>query len=387
MLKKQNFKFHVDTTFSSFLLYQLFDFFVNFEDSYLRLAVSLMQSAPTSSGTDGQRQDVSSGGGDGHAEFVASIGMQPTLLFGLFIASYVCFMVFMVPNASNQTQQQSYPTHKLFFCFNVISLIVNFSVFVNEFLIHQTKSIVLKIILAILLWLTGTRSLSVVWIFCWVQAYLFFQSAFHTLRCGHDSMRVLHLSFHLLCGLVKPWVGSTLAGFSSIMALHSYIDQVVSVYFMFRSTLEALYVRGEDPQELEKESLGTKVKTKVVTNASAMCWDTFGIALQDLKPTIERIILYYVLWQYNFTLVQVVKVFGRDSSLFPAYSDWFKAWILTFLAYTIIALAFVVARGVHDPNSDPVVFPLVQQDEMFSIRPDVHFTHHNHPSVLKYRRK
>ncbi len=167
------------------------------------------------------------------------INMNAPFLVLVVTASYVIGILLYAPTfTSGPTPPTKYPTHKLFFWFGACSLIVNFYLFVTAFLVTQAQNRLLQILVSGL-GLGEKGGITVCWIFCWIRVMQFFQEAFRIFSLEHDNVRTMQILYHILTGLVKPWVtlAATTEAMKPLVVIHSVFDIAISFYFSFEAQI------------------------------------------------------------------------------------------------------------------------------------------------------
>ena len=213
---------------------------------------------------------------------------------------------------------KKYPTNKVFFCFAVASLIVNFYLFVNPFMITQSRNRVLKIVSYFASDGEDKKTvMTICWIFCWFRAAQFFAEAFRVFRLQSDSLRTMQILYHMHNGLIKPWISCSFPepkGFFFFMTgLHSIFDTCVTSYF----AVEPILCQHFATQQ----------------------------------PNIEFYVVLLQLWQHVFTAYQISSLTEMTK-----YSSDFKAWIFAYIYIASSILSYILYHGVDRKKSiDPVL--------------------------------
>ena len=214
--------------------------------------------------------------------------------------------------------KKPYPTNKLFFCFSVASLIMNFYLFVNPFMMAQSKNRVLKVVTYFASdGENAQTAMTICWIFCWFRVAQFFAEAFRIFALESDTMRTMQILYHMHNSLIKPWIASAFpepAGvFAFVTGLHSIFDTVVSSYFAIEPILCEHFAKNQ--------------------------------------PDIEFYVVLLQIWQHVFTAYQILPLTSMTN-----YTYDFKAWTFMYIYFAAMILGYILYTGVdRDKAIDPTL--------------------------------
>ncbi len=237
----------------------------------------------------------------------------------LYLTSFYVLGALLIPDfiPSATFTMPKYPTHKIFFWFSTISLIVNFYFFATAFLINQGDSWILKSANYVLVHGLGEKrgillAQIVSWYWVLMKVFAFFKEAFRIFGLPHDNVRTMQIFYHMLNGLIAPWANKTSECLilKPLIYSHGMLDLAVSNYFAF------------EPQ----------IANYFQTRAS----------------DIQFYIVVFEVSQHAFVLLESL-------GCLASYDMIIKSWILTYCGGTIAILLYILAYGIERGNADPVL--------------------------------
>ncbi len=133
------------------------------------------------------------------------------------------------------------PFHAAFFVFNLVTLIVNFCLFMNSLVLFYSKSSLPIRLLTLLLDENGPVVVNLTWLHCAVKIFEFLGEALTILHHKHDNYRFLRVTYFLI-QLTYVWMRLRFGAspFFSLTTLFNVIfDMVVLFYSSFEPSMHA----------------------------------------------------------------------------------------------------------------------------------------------------
>ncbi len=211
-----------------------------------------------------------------------------------------------------------YPTDRLFFCFAVASLVSNFALFLNAFLIKHSRDRLLHFVIDRLS-LDVKVATALVVTFCLYQAFIFFRKSFRILGLENDAHRCIQMHVLLFSGLVNVWVKLAFDHgpiAKSVMFVHSLVEMFIKLYSKFQSYL--------------------------------VDYGAMSSPLVDMDVAVAS----FALWQYIFAVGQISLHLATTQK---TYDDLFIFWVYLYCFMSIAILAYVLRNGVNQEDLDPVI--------------------------------
>ncbi len=128
------------------------------------------------------------------------------------------------------------PFHTIFFGFNLVTLIVNFCLFMNSLILFYSKSSLPIRLLALLLDETGPVIVNLTWLHCAVKIFEFLGEALTILHHKHDNYRFLKITYFLI-QLTNIWLRLRF-GSPPFLSFSTLFNLIFDLTVLFYSSFE-----------------------------------------------------------------------------------------------------------------------------------------------------